>query len=58
MVATSHNLEEINKELSQDVLHVYKGQRVINELVAKALQGYVESKHAQGDMGPYASIAI
>ena len=33
-MATSHNLEEINKEVSQDVLHVYEVQREINELVA------------------------
>ena len=34
-MATSHNLEEINKEVSQDVLHFYEGQRAINELVVK-----------------------
>ena len=34
-MATSHNLDEINKEFSQDVLHVYEGRRAINDLVAK-----------------------
>ena len=32
---TSHNLDEINKEISQNAFHVYEGQRVINELFAK-----------------------
>ena len=33
-MAASHNLDEINQETSQGMLHVYKGQRAFNDLVA------------------------